>query len=386
MFDFLLKQPTIPPQHSLLFNDLLEKRYQELVVRHHIHSDAAQIKVLGHLQHLLDNISLQVESNKHHITLNKLLSSPQQHTTKSLYIFGDVGRGKSMLMDVFYQACPIQKKRRVHFHAFMQEVHDYMHQWRQHNTGDPLPFLAKEIKETSLLLCFDEFHVSDIADAMLLSRLFTQLIKQGVIFVATSNQHPDDLYKNGLQRALFLPFIRLLKESSEVLELVAKEDYRLLHFSSMETVFYVGMGDKASTFLQQRFNELTNNGSIESRALQVKSRTINFSKVHGDILFSSFAELCGRSLGPADYLVIAEEFNTVLIANIPKLTTENRDQARRFVTLIDAMYEKNVKLLCTIEQAIDQFDFKDKDFDFKRTQSRLIEMQTEQYFQKKHLG
>jgi len=385
MFGFLLKQPTIPLQHSQLFNDLLEKRYQEHVVRHHIHSDAAQIKVLGHLQQLLDNITLQVESNKHHITLNKFLST-QQQTTKSLYIFGDVGRGKSMLMDVFYQACPIQQKRRVHFHAFMQEVHDFMHQWRKKHTGDPLPSLAKEIKETTLLLCFDEFHVSDIADAMLLSRLFTQLIKQGVIFVATSNQHPDDLYKNGLQRALFLPFITLLKQSSEIIELVAKEDYRLLHFSSMETVFYVGAGEEANTFLQQRFNELTNNGRVESRILQVKSRAINFSKVHGDILFSSFGELCGRSLGPADYLVIAEEFNTVLIANIPKLTRENRDQARRFATLIDAMYERNVKLICTLEKSIDQFEFKDKDFDFKRTQSRLIEMQSEQYFQKKHLA
>jgi len=382
MFDFLLKQPSQKYQHSLLFDDVLEKRYQELVVRHHIHSDAAQIQVLGHLQHLLDNISIQTEHRKQ-IVFNPLLSSTE--TPKSLYIFGDVGRGKTMVMDVFYDACPIKLKRRVHFHAFMQEVHDYMHQWRKQNEGDPLTSLAKKIRKSSLLLCFDEFHVTDIADAMLLSRLFTQLIKQGVIFVATSNQHPDDLYKNGLQRALFLPFIKLLKQSSEVIELVAKEDYRLLYFKSMETVFYVGLPEEGDVFLHQRFNELTNNGSIESRTLHVKNRAIEFSKVHGDILFSSFDELCGRALGPADYLEVANEFNAILLANIPMLTMEIRDQARRFVTLIDTLYENNVKLICTLAQPLEYFDFKDKDFDFQRTRSRLIEMQSEKYFQNDRL-
>jgi len=383
MFDFILKPPTQKIQHSLLFNDLLEKRYQELIVRHHIHSDAAQIQVLGHLQHLLDTISEQVGQKKQ-LFSNPLLASPQ-NMTKSLYIFGDVGRGKTMLMDVFFEACPIKSKRRVHFHAFMQEVHEYMYQWRKHHKGDPLPSLAVKIRQSALLLCFDEFQVTDIADAMLLARLFTRLIKQGVVFVATSNQHPDDLYKNGLQRDLFLPFIALLKQSSEVLELVAKEDYRLLYFKSMETIFYVGNNQAGLDFLQQRFNELTNNGCVEARTLHVKSRSIAFYQVHGDILFSSFEELCGRVLGPADYLVVADEFSTILISNIPELTNEMRDQVRRFVTLIDTLYEKNVKLICSLEKPIEQYDFKDRDFDFKRTQSRLIEMQSEKYFQRQHL-
>jgi cell division protein ZapE len=227
--------------------------------------------------------------------------------------------------------------------------------------------------------------VTDIADAMLLARLFTRLINQGVIFVATSNQHPDDLYKNGLQRSLFLPFIKLLKQSSEILELVAKEDYRLSHFKSMETVFYVGINEKGIAFLQQRFDELTNKGSIEAITLHVKARTIEFSQAHGDILFSSFNELCVRALGPADYLEVANEFSTIFIANIPILTLEVRDQARRFVTLIDTLYEKNVKIICTIEQPVEKIDFMDRDFDFKRTRSRLIEMQSEKYFQRKHL-
>jgi len=383
MFDFILKQPAQKFQHSLLYNDLLEKRYQELIVRHHIHSDAAQIQVLGHLQHLLDTISEQIGQKKQ-LFFNPLLTS-SQNITKSLYIFGDVGRGKTMLMDVFFEACPIKSKRRVHFHAFMQEVHEYMYQWRKHDKGDPLPSLAKKIRQSSLLLCFDEFQVTDIADAMLLARLFTRLINQGVIFVATSNQHPDDLYKNGLQRDLFLPFIKLLKQSSEVIELVAKEDYRLLYFKSMKTTFYVGNDQQGLEFLQQRFNELTNNGCVEARTLYVKARPILFSQVHGDILFSSFEELCGRTLGPADYLSIANEFSTLLISNIPNLTTDIRDQARRFVTLIDMLYENNVKLICSLAIPVDQFDFKDRDFDFKRTQSRLIEMQSEAYFQRQHL-
>ncbi len=383
MFNFLLKQAEKNLSHPSLSSDFLEKRYQELVVRQHIHSDEAQIKVLGHLQHLLNTISEQLEQDKQPF-FSHLLSSPKKNS-QSLYIFGDVGRGKSMLMDFFFEACPIESKRRVHFHAFMQEVHEYMHQWRKQYKGDPLPSLAVKIRQSSLLLCFDEFQVTDIADAMLLARLFSRLINQGVIFVATSNQHPDDLYKNGLQRALFLPFIDLLKQSADILELVAKEDYRLSHFKSMKTVCHIGMDQKGDAFLQQRFNELTNNGNIESRTLHVKARAIEFPQTHGDILFSSFEELCVRALGPADYLTIADEFGTVFIAAIPVLGRENRDQARRFVTLIDALYEKNVKLICSIAQPIEQFDFYDRHFDFKRTRSRLIEMQSEKYFQRKHL-
>jgi cell division protein ZapE len=383
MFDFLLKQSQQSPLHPSLSSDLLENNYQELVVRHHIHSDDAQIKVLGHLQHLLDSIAEQIEQEKQPF-FSHLLSSPQK-SAKSLYIFGDVGRGKSMLMDVFFEACPIESKRRVHFHAFMQEVHEYMHHWRTQYKGDPLPSLAVKIRQSSLLLCFDEFHVTDIADAMLLARLFTGLINQGVIFVATSNQPPDELYLNGLQRELFLPFIELLKQSSDVLELLAKEDYRLSHFKAMKATFYIGTDGKATEFLQLRFDELTNNGRTEARTLHVKARAVEFSKVHGDILFSSFDELCVRTLGAADYLEVANEFSTVFIANIPILTVEIRDQARRFVTLIDSLYEKNVKLICTIAQTLEKFDYKDRDFDLKRTRSRLIEMQSEKYFQRKHL-
>lgn len=384
MFDFLLKQPEQKLQHSQLVSHELENRYQELVVRHHIHSDAEQIRVLGHLQQLLDNIALQVEQSKQLSFTPPLFS--QQTLTKSLYLFGDVGRGKSMLMDVFFEACPIESKRRVHFHAFMQEVHEYIHHWREKYSGDPLPSLAVKIRQSSLLLCFDEFQVTDIADAMLLSRLFTRLISQGVIFVATSNQHPDELYKDGLQRDLFLPFIDLLKQNSQVLELVSKEDYRLLHFNAMQSIFYVKKAGEQSDVLWRQFNELTNNGSVESRCLSLKGRTLEFAQAHGDILFSSFTELCGRALAAPDYLLVASEFSTVLIQDIPVLSRDNRDQARRFITLIDAMYERNVKLIASFALPLEQYELKDRDFDFKRTRSRLFEMQSEHYLQRRHIA
>jgi len=267
----------------------------------------------------------------------------------------------------------------------MLEVHNYMHLWRATNQGDSLPSLATKIKQESMLLCFDEFHVTDIADAMLLSRLFTRLFQLGVIFVATSNQHPDNLYKNGLQRELFLPFIALLKQSADILELDGKEDFRLSHFKAMKTTFY-SEPDGAEDFLLHSFNELTNDGKIETRILKIKGRELTFTTVHSDILMTSFSELCGKDLGPIDFLAIVSEFSTILIAGIPLLSSEIRNQARRFVTLIDAIYEHNVKLICTATVPAEQLSIEDSSFDFKRTRSRLIEMQSEKYLQRKHLS
>ncbi len=334
--------------------------------------------MLGHLQQLLNNISEQASADNS-VVFSRIMSNSIK-TVKSLYIFGDVGRGKSMLMDVFFDACPIEKKRRVHFHAFMQEIHENLHQLRKKKESDSLLFLAKKIRKESLLLCFDEFQVTDITDAMLLTRLFTHLINQGVVFVATSNYHPDDLYKNGLQRALFLPFIDLIKQTSKVVELVAKEDYRLSYFKSIKTVFYINSDSSGAKFLQQRFNELTNNGDTETKTLVVKGRKLTFSKVHGDILYSSFNELCERNLGPADYLELATEFKIIFIADLPIFSLEIKDQIRRFVTLIDALYEQKVKLICTTEVPVEQLYFDDIDFNFNRTRSRLIEMQSERYY------
>ncbi|WP_231383534.1 cell division protein ZapE [Methylobacter luteus] len=358
----------------------MEKHYRELVVKRHIQNDDAQVEVLGHLQQLLDTISEKADYDSK-LTLGKLLSAkPEQG--RSLYIFGDVGRGKSMLMDFFFQACPIKHKRRIHFHVFMQEIHHFIHQWRQSNSGDPIPALARHIRKSTLLLCFDEFNVSDIADAMILARLFQQLFEKGVIMVATSNYHPDALYKDGLQRELFLPFIALLKQSAEILELVAKADYRLTHLKALSTTFHASLGEAGDEFLRQSYKNLTNGVATESVVLQVQGRHVHFEAAHDDILFTSFKELCSRALGAADYLTIAREFNTLLLADIPKFSLENKDEAQRFVVLIDVLYEHNVKLICTAAAPADQLYTDEEPFEFKRTQSRLVEMQSERYLSK----
>jgi cell division protein ZapE len=347
--------------HAASDNGILEKYYRELVVKRHIQNDDAQVEVLGHLQQLLDTISEKAVYDSK-LTLGKLLSAkPEQG--KSLYIFGDVGRGKSMLMDFFFQACPIKQKRRVHFHVFMQEVHGFIHQRRKFQKGDPIPALARHIRKSTLLLCFDEFNVSDIADAMILARLFDQLFKKGIIMVATSNYHPDALYKDGLQRERFLPFIALLKQSAEILELVAKEDYRLTHLKALSTTFHAPLGETGNAFLRQSYNNLTNSAATEPVVLQVQGRQVQFAAAHG----------------AADYLAIAREFNTLLLSDIPKFSLENKDEAQRFVVLIDVLYEHNVKLICTAEAPADQLYTDEGPFEFKRTQSRLAEMQSERY-------
>ncbi|NOQ37155.1 MAG: cell division protein ZapE [Methylococcaceae bacterium] len=385
MFNYLFQQAKQPQsfKHSTANDNVLEKRYQELVVKRHIESDSAQVEVLGHLQQLLSHISDQVSSpqNKPSILQKILYQSDLQN--KSLYIFGDVGRGKSMLMEVFFEACPISQKRRVHFHNFMLEVHEFVHHWRKKHDTDPLAAFAKHLRTSTWLLCFDEFNVTDIADAMILTRLFDHLFAQGLVFVATSNYHPDNLYQGGLQRSLFLPFIKRLKQAAEILELVAKEDYRFAHFKALNRTFYIGAGIKASAFLSDSFADLTNDAATEPCTLQVQRREVYFKAAHGDILYSSFEELCNRALGSADYIEISEVFNTVFIADIPQLSIECRDQARRFVTLIDALYEGNVKLICTAAVPVGSLYIDDGVFEFKRTKSRLMEMQSTEYMQRR---
>lgn len=362
-------------------SNLLEKQYQCLVSQQKIQSDAAQIKVLGQLQELLNYFSSPSEERSPLKFIQLFPALFQKKVLiKGIYIFGSVGCGKSMLMDLFFEACPIKLKRRVHFHVFMQEVHESTYQWKKENEGDPLPFVAKKIKQSSALLCFDEFHVADIADAMLLSRLFTHLFEQEVVVVLTSNQHPNDLYTGGLQRELFIPFIRLIKKKLTIIELETKEDYRLTDSKATKTVFYVKQKGCENNFLQKKFNELTCYGSMKPINIFVKGRAVDFLNAHTDILLTSFDELCNRPLGAIDYLAIAEKFKIILIADIPLLSPEIRDQCRRFVTLIDTLYEKKVKIICTLDVPVDKLSLEDKDFDFKRTHSRLIEMKSEKYF------
>lgn len=307
---------------------------------------------------------------------------------QGIYIFGDVGRGKSMLMDMFFDAAPVERKRRVHFNAFMLEVHDRIHAWRtdQGNGDDPIPPLARRIADETWLLCFDEFQVTDVADAMILRRLFTALFGAGVVMVATSNRAPDDLYLDGLQRDSFLPFIDLLKERLDLLELGGGTDFRLARLRGMG-VYHTPLGADADAALDAAFLNLTDGDGGAPLRLAVKGRTLTVPAAAKGVARFSFADLCAGPLGAADYLEIAARFHTVVLAGIPVMSAEQRDEARRFVLLIDSLYEHGVNLICSAAGTPQQlYREGDGGFEFTRTISRLMEMQAEDYLTRRHLA
>jgi cell division protein ZapE len=306
---------------------------------------------------------------------------------QGLYIFGEVGRGKSMLMDLFFAAAPVEAKRRVHFHAFMQEVHAAIFAWQQQMDGDreaQIPYLARDIAHQSWLLCFDEFQVTDIADAMILGRLFQALFELGVVVVTTSNRPPDDLYRDGLQRDRFLPFIALLKDRLDLLELDSRKDYRLGRKKGVQ-VFFSPI-DQSFEKIKATFDRLTNGRSPERESITVLGRRWDVPRAADGVAWFEFAELCGSNFGPADYLALATHYHAVILSGVPRLSPDNRDIAKRFVTLIDALYEHKVTLVCSAETAPDQlYPSGDGSFEFHRTVSRLMEMQSTEYLSQPHL-
>ena len=361
---------------------LLEKRYQEMVDRNQIRYDPAQTQALKTLQKLMDNL-LSAYPNQQPFSLHKRRHAKQRQC-KSLYIFGDVGHGKSMLMDLFYENCPIEKKRRVHFHTFMLEVHEFSHNWRKNEKYDVISALAEKINEKTLLLCFDEFHVIDVANAVILDRLFSRLYELGTVIVSTSNRHPDDLYQGGITPELFLSFIELLKKASDIVALDAKQDYRLVNTRAPTPFYYTPIEAETTSILERRYFQITRCRTLAPCVLKVLGRDIRLSSAHNDVAFSSFRELCEQPLGPADYLKIASRFRTLFLTDIPKLGADKHDAAKRFSTLIDALYFYNVILICSAEvPAHELYDKEKSAFFLKRTVSRLTEMQTEIYLARK---
>ncbi|MGR8980008.1 MAG: cell division protein ZapE [Gammaproteobacteria bacterium] len=380
----LRKASSTSPESSPQIPGILERQYYHQVELKRIQFDEAQLKALRRLQKLLDCLIADWDyQNKP--AAQKMLT-PRPEKPRSLYLYGGVGRGKSMLMEWFYEACPITQKRRVHFNTFMLEVHAYTHQCRQRNEAGALFSLAGKIRQTTQLLCFDEFHVTDIADAMILGRLFGNLFKLGVAVVITSNRHPNDLYRGGVLREQFLFFIKVLKEAADIIKLDAHRDFRLQHLRALKTTYYFPLDQKGGEFIKNSYIELTNTDASEPKILSVLGRTIHLTAVHGDVACSTFEELCVQPLGAADYWLIANEFSALILADIPRLTTANRNEAKRFVTLIDALYEHKVKLICTAEvPAHELYTEGDGAFEFERTVSRLIEMQSDSYLKAEHI-
>lgn len=305
-----------------------------------------------------------------------------------LYLYGPVGRGKSMLMDLFFTCAPVTAKRRVHFHAFMQEIHGAIFRYRQgpQNEGDPVSAVARQTAATTRLLCFDEFQVLDAADAMILARLFTALWDAGVTTVITSNRPPDDLYKHGLNRPLFLPFIALLKEQLTFVELAGATDYRRNRIKGHPT-WIVAPPEDARAELDALFAALTENAAFEAMEFEVHGHRLTIPAQAKGVARASFDELCRRALGPADYLTLAAHFHTLVLDAVPRLGADERNAAKRFVTLIDALYEARAKLVASAEASpAGLYREGDGRFEFERTVSRLEEMQSEDYWRQPHEG
>jgi cell division protein ZapE len=297
---------------------------------------------------------------------------------KGLYIFGRVGRGKSMLMDAFFATVPGEKKRRVHFFSFMADVHARIHA-RRAEKGDPIAPVARDIASETKVLCFDEFHVVDIADAMILGRLFAALFAAGVVVVATSNRAPDKLYEGGLQRERFLPFIDLLKERLDIIELDGPRDYRLQRFKGRQ-VYFTPPDAKAKAALAQAFADLTDNAVPAREALTVLGREIEVPRAAKSVAWFTFDELCVNPLGPNDYLALIGRYHTFILETIPTMNFERRNEAKRFNIFIDTLYDAHGNLVCSAEAAPqDLYTEGDGSFEFQRTVSRLIEMQSDDY-------
>lgn len=364
----------------------VEARYQELLQAGELRPDpdqAAAVAALGALQLKLERCQLKG-------SFFAGLFGRRPDPPKGIYMWGGVGRGKSMLMDLAYDSIDFGPKRRIHFHEFMLDVHERLRRERAKESGDPVPPVAAALAEEAKLLCFDEMVINNTADAMILSRLFSHLLDRGVTVITTSNRPPDDLYKHGLNRELFLPFIALLHERLDVIGLNGPTDYRLQRLAGMPT-WHVPNGPAATEALREAFFRLTD-FAVEDAAhvptcdLQVPGgRTLRVPKALKGVAVFSFKRLCGEARGASDYLAIARNFHTVILVGIPRLGPENRNEAARFVTLIDALYEHKVKLLAAADAAPEQLYVSgDGAFEFERTASRLMEMQSRDYLAAGH--
>lgn len=366
--------------------------YAEKVEGGQVEADTAQQDLVAHFDLLIDALIARRAAMRKSALRQLFRRKKASDSIRGIYVWGSVGRGKTMLMDMFFDAAPQRRKRRAHFHAFMHDVHQRIHAWRQEKKAgtikgdDPIQPVADALAREARLLCFDEFAVTDIADAMILGRLFTALFERGVVVVATSNVEPARLYEGGLNRALFLPFVALLQERMDVLRLDARTDYRLEKIGG-SPVYYTPPDEAAHLAMDRIFLSLTGKVHGEPQSLPVMGRQFSVPEAADHVARFSFADLCARPLGSADYLALAENFHTVFIDDIPVMPAHMRNEAKRFINLVDTLYDQHVKLVASAEApptALYTGTEGREAFEFERTASRLIEMQSQSYLALPH--
>jgi cell division protein ZapE len=367
------------------------QRYAHLVETGKLTDDTAQRRIVAALDRLNDEIRakrLQRKSSALGWLFARNRASLEPVT--GLYVHGGVGRGKTMLMDLFFEMVPVRRKRRVHFNDFMADVHDRIQKQRlarkngETKQDDPIPPVAKALAEEAWVLCFDEFSVTDIADAMILSRLFSALFQEGVVLVATSNVAPDDLYRDGLNRQLFLPFITLLKRHAEVMTLESPTDYRMEKLNRMP-VYLTPLSPETDRLMDEAWEAVAHGHATAADAIAVKGRQVPVPMAAGKTARFDFADLCDAPLGARDYLAIAERYDTLFIDRVPIMDQTRRNAAKRFILLVDTIYDKGLRVVISAEAGPDRLyagrPGVTEAFEFDRTVSRLIEMQSHEWLE-----
>ncbi|QBY04794.1 cell division protein ZapE [Thalassotalea sp. HSM 43] len=363
------------------------QKYQQDLQTNGFSHDSAQENAVKQLQRLYDDLQtkpIAVTGFKKVLKgWVKTMAKPKANKVKGIYFWGGVGRGKTYLVDTFYDCLPFEQKMRVHFHRFMHRVHDELKLLK--GQQDPLKIIAKKFAEETRIICFDEFFVSDITDAMLLGTLFEELFAHNVTLVATSNIIPDELYRNGLQRARFLPAIKLINENCDVVNVDSGIDYRLRTLEQAE-IFHSPLDAKADENMALYFSQLTVEPGQQGKVLEINNRPLTTLRESDGVVQFDFSELCESARSQSDYMELSRIYHTVLLANVKQMGRETDDSARRFIALVDEFYERNVKLIISAEVDMEQlYSDGGLNFEFKRCLSRLQEMQSMEYLGSEHL-